>query len=483
MLKEINRETNYKEVSSTPVVMSLSPDGYILSSTNNAEEYFQLTISDVSEYNFFDFIFHEDIPKCEKIIDSLTQGLTFEINCRINSREETHKTTKGVVFQLPEKYSRVLNELIWVSIPQKQDLANSLETVSTSKYNFVVIEDITQYFFNSELVQLLNIQNDAKLLDIIYDSNKRSIDLENIFANLPEGEIIAEDFYLKNKDDKYILFSVSILKHSLIDKEVLIFILNETKPNESKYLSVNNSDIFELQEKINSRDKFFSLIAHDLRSPFTAILGYSEYMSSYYENLTREEIHDFSNNMYKASKSVFKLLEDLLKWTRIQSGKITLDKEIFSIVPTLDRAVEMFKASAEKKDIRLIYNSSDFEILVNADEEMISSVFRNLISNAIKFTEPKGFVKINLALENRYVIVSFIDNGLGIDKVTLSKLFKVGERVTRYGTNDEEGSGLGLILSKEFIEKNSGDIQVESRVGEGSSFSVSLPIETSKEKT
>ena len=200
-------------------------------------------------------------------------------------------------------------------------------------------------------------------------------------------------------------------------------------------------------------------------------------MASYYENLTREEIHDFSNNMFKASKSVFKLLEDLLKWTRIQSGKISLDKEIFSLVPILSRAVEMFKATAENKNIRLIFNVTENDILVNADAEMISSVFRNLISNGIKFTDAHGFVKVDVLVENGYVIISVIDNGIGIDKVTLSKLFKVGERVTRYGTSDEEGSGLGLILSKEFIQKNGGDIWVESQMGEGSKFSVKLPLE------
>ncbi|VAX26922.1 hypothetical protein MNBD_IGNAVI01-3122, partial [hydrothermal vent metagenome] len=238
----------------------------------------------------------------------------------------------------------------------------------------------------------------------------------------------------------------------------------------------NSSDITELEEKIQSRDKFFSVIAHDLRSPFTAILGYSEYMASYYENLTREEIHDFSNNMYKASKSVFKLLEDLLKWTRIQSGKITLDKEVFSLLPLLDKIVDMFETSAESKKIRLIYNPPEEKIMIDADKEMISSVFRNLISNGIKFTEANGFIKIDIQLGNGFVIVSVIDNGIGIDKVTLSRLFKVGERVTRYGTNDEEGSGLGLILSKEFIWKNGGDIWVESQVGEGSTFYVKLPL-------
>ena len=218
------------------------------------------------------------------------------------------------------------------------------------------------------------------------------------------------------------------------------------------------------------------MVAHDLRSPFTAILGYSDYMASYYENLTREEIHEFSDNMYKASKSVFKLLEDLIKWTRIQSGKITIDKVKFSLVPTLNKAVDMFNKSAEKKSIRLIYDAPMYDILIDADEEMISYIFRNLFSNAIKFTDTHGFVKVELSIENEFVIISVMDNGIGIDRVTLTKLFKVGEKITRYGTNGEEGSGLGLILSKEFIQKNGGDIWVESLMGEGSKFSIKLPL-------
>ncbi|MEN8191772.1 MAG: HAMP domain-containing sensor histidine kinase [Bacteroidota bacterium] len=476
MLTKSNITTSFKEVSSTAVLMSLSPDGYILSCSTNIESIYNVNRLHFTDYNFFDLINEADIAKCEDIIDNLTQGLTLEIDFRIKAADDLLKRSRGVIFQMPHEYSKVKNEIIWVTIPQLLDEQGETELKTSKKYNFIIAENSNNIFLNNELIQLFGIDDDDDISELIFDSNRRKFEFENFIRKLEEGELVSEDIYIKNKENKYLQFTANIIKYSSENKDVLIIILSEKQVNSKQILEFDNADITELQQKINERDKFFSVIAHDLRSPFTAILGYSEYMASYYENLTREEIHDFSNNMYKASKSVFKLLEDLLKWTRIQSGRISLEKEIFSIVPLLNRAVEMFRSTAEKKDIRLIYNPPDFEIFVNADEEMISSVIRNLLSNAVKFTEKNGFVKVSINLNNGFVSISVIDNGIGIDKATLSKLFKVGERVTRYGTNDEEGSGLGLILSKEFIQKNGGDIFVDSKVGEGSSFTVKLPI-------
>jgi len=477
VLSETNITTNYEEVSSMPVVMSLSPDCNIISHTTKAEKYFEQNESNLIDQNIFDFIHEKDISKCEKLIDSITPDLTLEVDFRLKSTEDISKNNRGVVFQLPQEYSKVINELIWVIIPQHFDDSITGDSKSLKKHNFVIIEDSINYSFNTELTQLLGVDSEAKISDIIFDQNRRKMDFEKLLSKIEEGEILSEELYLRNVQNKYLPFTGNFIKHTSENKDSLILILTEKDLGSNQIVEFDSSDIVELKEKIHSRDKFFSVIAHDLRSPFTAILGYSEYMASYYESLTREEIHDFSNNMYKASKSVFKLLEDLLKWTRIQSGRITLDREIFSLVPILSRAVDMFITSAEKKNIKLIYNAPDNDVFVNADEEMISSVFRNLISNAIKFTDAHGFVKVDLSVEKGSVIISVIDNGIGIDKVTISKLFKVGERVTRYGTSDEEGSGLGLILSKEFIRKNGGEIWVESKMGEGSKFSVKLPLE------
>jgi len=477
VLNETNIAINFEEVSSMPVVMSLSPDCNIISYTTNAEKYFEQNESSLIDQNIFDFIHKNDISKCEKLIDSITPGLTLEVDFRIKSTEDILKNNRGVVFQLPQEYSKVVNELIWVTIPQYLDNSIIGDSKSLKKHNFVIIEDSTNFSFNTELTQLLGVDSEAKITDVVFDQNRRRMDFEKLLSKLEEGEILSEELYLRNLQNKYLPFTGSFIKHTSENKDSLILILTEKDLHLNQIVEFDSSDIVELKEKIQSRDKFFSVIAHDLRSPFTAILGYSEYMASYYESLTREEIHDFSNNMYKASQSVFKLLEDLLKWTRIQSGRITLDKEIFSLVPILSRTVDMFISLAEKKNIKLIYNIPDNDISVNADKEMISSVFRNLISNAIKFTDAHGFVKVDVSVENGYVIISVIDNGIGIDKVTISKLFKVGERVTRYGTSDEEGSGLGLILSKEFIQKNDGEIWVESKMGEGSQFSFKLPLE------
>ena len=476
MLNNANITKDFENVSCQPIVMSLSPDCSILSYTKNAAPILDQIETSFENYNLFDFIHNDDFPKCEELIDSITPGLTLEVDFKTKSPISISENNRGVVFQLPHEFSNVMNEMIWVTIPKLQKDNFPVESRSEKKYNFVIIEDKNYFFINPELNQLLGTENNDDITEIIFDSNRRKIDFDKFLSSLTHEDLVCENFYLKDENGKYILFSGNLIKHTSDIKNSLVLILSEITSNSKLIAEYNNSDIEFLREKIESRDKFFSVIAHDLRSPFTAILGYSEYMASYYENLTRDEIHDFSNNMYKASKSVFKLLEDLLKWTRIQSGRITLDKERFSLIPTIDRAVDMFKTTAEKKDIKIVYNSHSKDVFINADEEMISSVLRNLISNGIKFTDSNGFVKVDVNVEDGFVIISVIDNGVGIDKVTLSKLFKVGERVTRYGTNDEEGSGLGLILSKEFILKNGGDILVESQMGAGSTFNVKIPI-------
>jgi PAS domain S-box-containing protein len=230
----------------------------------------------------------------------------------------------------------------------------------------------------------------------------------------------------------------------------------------------------ELKNINASKDKFFSIIAHDLRSPFTSLLSFSEFLIEDIDDLQKEEIKLFAEKINESSKNVFSLLENLLQWSRIQTGKIPYEPITFNMINLVNRAVKLLKDNASHKNICLKNNVNN-NSLVFADEDMIFSVVQNLLSNAIKFTSKDGSIEFNSTVKPKEVEISITDTGVGIKETDLQKLFRIDTHHTTYGTSDEKGSGLGLLLCKEMIERNRGKIWVISKVGKGTTFTFSLP--------
>jgi len=229
----------------------------------------------------------------------------------------------------------------------------------------------------------------------------------------------------------------------------------------------------ELKELNAAKDKFFSIVAHDLRSPFTSLIGYSEFLRDDFDELTDEEIKIFANNIHESAHVVFNLLENLLQWSRVQTGRIKIEPEVFDFSLLTNSAVNLLKNNAEKKSIDLI-NSISPRTLVYADQQTISSVVQNLLSNAIKFTPRDGKIEIGCDIKKTNVEIFVADTGVGIKDEDKEKLFRIDTHLTTPGTEKEDGSGLGLILCKELVEKNHGKIWVESKIGKGSTFFFSL---------
>lgn len=227
--------------------------------------------------------------------------------------------------------------------------------------------------------------------------------------------------------------------------------------------------------KLNSeKDKFFSIIAHDLKSPFQGLIGYSQILSEEFETLTEEEKKDSIKSIFDLSKNTFDLLDNLLVWSRIQTGKMIYDPDRFNIFKELLPTIELLIHVAKKKDINIDF-IIDKRIIVLADKNMLSTVVRNLISNAIKFTNPGGRIIVSAERVNKYLEISISDNGVGIQERVIDNLFKIDQNVSTNGTAQEEGTGLGLILCKEMIQMHGGKIWVESKVGKGSKFTFSIP--------
>ena len=231
----------------------------------------------------------------------------------------------------------------------------------------------------------------------------------------------------------------------------------------------------ELRKTIAGRDKMYSVIAHDLRSPMASMkMLLNTIMMSVEKDKIDPDIFDMLEMSNKTSEEVFSLLDNLLKWTKSQLGKLTVIPQKLDISGLADGVVEVTNSVAEVKHIKLIRTDHE-SFFVYVDIEMIKSVLRNLISNAVKFSNPDSEIKVGIKAEDGKVIVSVTDSGKGIKKEDQHKLLKDSTHFTTYGTNSEEGSGLGLLLCRDFARKNGGELWFESEENLGSVFSFSLP--------
>jgi PAS domain S-box-containing protein len=236
----------------------------------------------------------------------------------------------------------------------------------------------------------------------------------------------------------------------------------------------------ELKKLIASKDRLFSVIAHDLRGPLSTIMGFSELMG---ERLKSGSLNGFEKMVLaiqRSSQHTFELLTNLLEWSRLQIGRSAFSPELIDISELVNECISFSRETALSKGIRVRASLSERQY-IKCDREMISSVLRNLLINAIKFSHPEGTVLVDLQVEANELIVAVQDQGTGISAGNAEKLFRIDEKVSTPGTANEKGTGLGLIISKEFIGKHSGRIWFESEEGRGSTFYFSLPVlETSK---
>jgi PAS domain S-box-containing protein len=230
-----------------------------------------------------------------------------------------------------------------------------------------------------------------------------------------------------------------------------------------------------LKELNAAKDKFFSLIAHDLRGPFTGLLGFTEMILNDIDELTKDEITDYVKDLHNSIKDTLELLQNLLEWARTQTGRFQYTPINFNICDLILEVLLQMKKYSVLKEIEMtaIINN---DITVFADEEMCSTVLRNLISNAIKYSYRKSEIKIRADVHNNKCIITIEDNGVGITDERRGKLFSLSESSSTIGTENEKGTGLGLILSKELAEINKGELHCISEKGKGTVFSFELPL-------
>jgi signal transduction histidine kinase len=237
--------------------------------------------------------------------------------------------------------------------------------------------------------------------------------------------------------------------------------------------------IISLNEKITSdsiqKDKFFSIIGHDLMNPFNALLGFSEMLSEATKKGDKEDSIEYSAIVYQSARRIFNLLQNLLVWSKMQNGKIKYSPKLVKVDELISDSMMIVTPIARNKEIKLSWNVSE-DVTATLDSNMIGSVLQNLVTNAIKFTERGGLVTVNAFVESGAINFTVSDTGIGMSEERQNKLFKLDKTSSSKGTDDEVGTGLGLIICKEFVESHQGKIWVESTLGKGSKFCFSIPL-------
>ncbi len=335
-----------------------------------------------------------------------------------------------------------------------------------------------------------NSKEELMHVDIAKDLYVNPDDREKLKAEIEKtGYIKNYEIKIKDKNgvQKIVLETSTTIRDSagkIIAYQGILRDITEDKKREelmNKYVAdlaevnmqLRNSEM-ELKKLNAEKDKFFSIIAHDLKSPFNSLLNLSEFLVEDITELSMEEVKSFSREINKAAQNVFNHIVNLLQWSQIKTGGLEQVIENVALASFVNNTIALIEGNAAKKDISVI-NDIDTRLFFKGDRNMINSVFLNLITNSIKFTPRGGQIRVSADQNGDMITVMVMDNGIGISKDNLKKLFRIDEHFSTSGTLNEMGTGLGLILCKELIEKNGGKIWVKSEEGIGTTFFFTLP--------
>ena len=347
----------------------------------------------------------------------------------------------------------------------------------TSKFNILIVDDIAK---NIQVIGSV-LRNEGYKMEFATDgkkalswTEKKDFDLILLDIMMPEMDGFEVCKQLKKdarrKDIPIIFLTAKTDTENIVKGFELGAVDYITKPfNSAELIARVKTHIKQkyaeqqLRELNATKDKFFSIIAHDLKSPFNSLIGFSKILYKNSSELKNGEREKYTELIYKVSQQTYNLLENLLLWSRSQTGRIKCSPKTINLNDIITENIDLHINIAKSKNIKLNnYISNDITVYV--DKEMISTTIRNLISNALKFTKTGGEVNISTISKNRFVEIIIADNGVGIAKEDISKLFKIDVSYSTMGTAKEKGTGLGLILCKDFVNQNGGEISVESEL-------------------
>ena len=354
------------------------------------------------------------------------------------------------------------------------------------KYAYGIIFSLTFLIFTLSAIQqnyphyvLPYISDKARLLDILLVFVSLVITLGYIVVvfkrNLDNERSIIKNQkkQIQNQLDELTNLH-TVLKE--INEEILA--KNEELEKTNTILETQKQSIVlknvELQDLNNTKNKFFSIISHDLKNPFQSILGFSEILANEIETCSSAEIIEFAHSIHNSSQHTYRLLENLLEWSRSQNESISFKPETLNLQQIINETLRISANTSQAKNISIRSEIHDSFSCIG-DKHMISTIVRNLVANAIKYTHRFGVITITAVEKDNTVEISVKDNGIGLNLQRIDKLFKISEKNSEPGTENERGTGLGLVLCKEFTEKHGGTIWVESELEKGSTFTFSIP--------
>jgi PAS domain S-box-containing protein len=390
---------------------------------------------------------------------------------------------------------------------KNEELSLTLSNEKESALKYIELYDLSPagYFSLTHEGKIIEINlsgaemlgNDPRLLKGTYLSSCLSAESKIVFDTFlakaftsGSKELCEISLSITGKTPVYVVLTGIVPKNS---KECLVIMVDTTERKKAKEelrikldeLILANKELMVTEQALkengtkllqlnDDKDRFISILGHDLRSPFSGLLGLSDLLIENIRKLDRDEIEVFANYINSSAKNTYNLLDNLLIWGRSQANRIPFDPKKLSLKHICKDVLDILNPNAISKNISVDY-SGVTDIDVYADINMLKTILRNLVSNAIKFTKKNGAIKISALKEDSNIVISVSDNGIGIPPGIYKQLFDISKIHTTQGTADEEGTGLGLIICKEFVEKHRGKIGVESTVGIGSRFYFTLP--------
>ncbi len=427
----------------------------------------------------------------------LSQSLDYQKKALEISRKLGNKAMMATIYtNLGKTYLETKNyQQAFDAFNESLDLSEEVNSMPDLRENYHYLSEY--YDIHRDYKQALHYYR-------LYASAKDSINSQEAMIRIKEMENISQaqamqqEIELLRKDSEISNLEATRLKNTILflaavslmiifvfvvyyqknrlKRETTRLLEEKNKQLEKSNLKLQNSEKH-LKELNSTKDKFFSIIGHDLRNPLNALLGFSELISGNSRDYTSEEIQRYSKIINEAAKNIHLLIENLLEWSRSQSGNIDYLPEKTDLAPMVTEIFKVFEIHADKKGVNMVSEIPE-DVSVNADRNLLSTILRNLINNAVKYTPNGGQVRVFCEQNNSEITISVEDTGIGMSEKQLDNLFRLNSNVSMPGTSEEKGTGLGLILCKEFVDMHRGEIWVSSKPKEGSIFSFTLPLKT-----
>lgn len=420
----------------------------------------------------------EYLDKAMKIADSLVErDLQSIVLLNISDVENKRKKFQNAIHAARESYA--IADLIGNLDYKSENLLQASIAYEGLGNNVLALERLKQYTAIKDSLLKMDRVKKIKLFNTLNELEKSQYTITDLSKTSEEAQL---NYEKEKKYTHFLIIAIVIFAFLLI----LLIQQNASKKKAFSLLEFKNYQVHKMKDEIDgqsnklkqlnsTKDKFFSIIAHDLKNPFNSIAGFTDLM------IENNEIYDaakrlkFLKIIKGSTAKVSSLLDNLLIWASSQSGNLKFNPKNIDLSQQVAGVISFLEIQAINKEISIL-NKAEKNIHVKADENMLDTVLRNLISNAIKFTQPKGEIQIFSSLKNDFVEITVKDNGVGMTETEIAAIFSVNEISSSLGTSNEQGSGLGLILCKDFVESHGGKIWAQSVVNEGSEFKFTLPI-------